>query len=57
MEVSLFWIKVDIAEAELGIEKMKIVFYPYSKKDEDIFKKKGYKVLDTKTFINNIQKH
>lgn len=40
-----------IAEAELGIESMKVVISPYDGKNREVFVKHGYTVMDSKSFL------
>ena len=40
-----------IAEAELGIESLKVIISPYDDKNREVFVKHGYTVMDSKSFL------
>ena len=42
-----------LAEAELGIESEKIVFYPFNSQSEIVFKNKGYKICTSEEYLNS----
>ena len=42
-----------IAKAELGIEKQKIVFYPYNSQSEATFRNYGYRIEDPNEFVQS----
>ena len=42
-----------IAEAELGIESEKIVFYPFNSQSEIAFKNNGYKIYTEEEYLNS----
>ena len=44
-----------IAEAELGIESEKIVFFPFNSQSELTFKNQGYKICTPEEYLNTKQ--
>ena len=42
-----------IAKAELGIEKQKIVFFPYNSQSEATFRNYGYRIEDPNEFVQS----
>ena len=42
-----------LAEAELGIESEKVVFYPFNSQSEIAFKNNGYTILSQEEYLNS----
>ena len=40
-----------IAEAELGIESLKVIISPYDERNSEVFVNHGYTVMDSKSFL------
>lgn len=45
-----------IAEAELGIDSEKVIFYPFNSQSELTFKNAGYTIMDAESYLNSKKK-